>query len=274
MFKIGLSSCGKTINDELFSAYRETGIKAIEITMSYDLYDSIDYESIAALSQKYDIELWSFHLPFCPFEKIDISSVDSDKREYSISYFTELIKKASAIGIDKFVVHPSIEPIDDIERSEKMECAKKSLAELAEIAAQCGAVIAVENLPRTCLGKNSIEIEELLSADDRLRVCFDTNHLLKEDFEDFIKRVGSKIITTHVSDYDFVDEKHWLPGEGKLDWTRLYNALKKSGYKGAWLYELAFGSTPKITRSRDLTTADFANNAKEIFEGKEITVIK
>ncbi|MDO4744777.1 MAG: sugar phosphate isomerase/epimerase family protein, partial [Clostridia bacterium] len=262
------------LNEELFASYAASGITAMEISMADHLYPSINYDELAHLSQKYGVELWSYHLPFSPFEKIDISSLDDKKREYSIKYFYELIEKASAIGIDKFVVHPSAEPIDDVERGARMECAKNSLAKLADIAEEHGAVIAVEDLPRTCLGKNSEEIEELLSADERLRVCFDTNHLLAEDFEHFIKKVGSKIITTHVSDYDYADERHWLPGEGKLDWNRMYNALKNAGYAGVWLYELGFTPTSTITRSRNLTTEDFANNAKEIFEGKKLTIVK
>ena len=80
--------------------------------------------------------------------------------------------------------------------------------------------------------------------------------------------MGDKIITTHISDYDFVDEKHWLPGEGKINWQELYKALLDIGYKGPWLYELGFKAPNTISRERDLTCEDFANNAKEIFDGK------
>ena len=131
----------------------------------------------------------------------------------------------------------------------------------------------MENLPRTCLGKNSEEMLELLSADPTLRICFDTNHLLGQDPVEFVEAVGEKIVTTHVSDYDFIDERHWLAGEGDMDWHRLYDALCRVGYEGAWLYELGFGNTKRIVRQRPLTCEDFARNAKEIFEGKPITVV-
>jgi len=90
---------------------------------------------------------------------------------------------------------------------------------------------------------------------------------------DFIRKVGKKIITTHVSDYNFINEQHWLPGEGENDWQAIYQALQEVGYTDVWLYELGFGSTKKITRERALTCEDFVRNAKEIFEGREITVI-
>ena len=40
------------------------------------------------------------------------------------------------------------------------------------------------------------------------------NHLLGESHTDFMKALKHNIITTHLSDYDGVDERHWLPGEG------------------------------------------------------------
>ena len=90
---------------------------------------------------------------------------------------------------------------------------------------------------------------------------------------DFVHRIGKKIITLHVSDYDFVNERHWLPGEGKNDWQAIYKALQEIEYNGVWLYELGFGSTKKITRERPLTCEDFVRNAREIFEGRKLTVV-
>ena len=82
------------------------------------------------------------------------------------------------IGIDKFIVHPSAEPIEKDLRSENFKYSMESLDRLAEIAYAEGAVIAVEDLPRTCLGNSADEIGKLISVNDKLRVCFDTNHLL------------------------------------------------------------------------------------------------
>ena len=101
---------------------------------------------------------------------------------------------------------------------------------LAELAYRHGAVIAVEDLPRSCLGHDIAELERLVSVNDKLRVCFDTNHLLIDDNLSFAEKLGSKIITIHASDYFFVDECHWLPGEGEVDWHALYNKLVEKGY--------------------------------------------
>lgn len=47
----------------------------------------------------------------------------------------------------------------------------------------------------------------------------DTNHLLKDLTEEFIKNLGLKVVTLHVSDYDRIDERHWIPGKGVNDWN-------------------------------------------------------
>lgn len=89
---------------------------------------------------------------------------------------------------------------------------------------------------------------------------------------DFIHKVGKRIITTHVSDYDFVNERHWLCGEGDIDWEKLLKALNDVQYKGPWLYEIGFTCPKTIIRNRNLTCNDFALNAKELFSNKKPTV--
>ncbi len=271
MFEIGLSTYAKTIDENLFLQYREAGIGAMEIAQPYDKIASINYEEISSLSKKYGIRLNSFHLPFAPFDEVDISNTALQKN--TIEYHTELIKKAADIGIAKFIIHPSTEPIKAADRMERMGCAKQSLSRLAEVADREGAVMCVEDLPRTCLGRDSAEITELISVDDRLRLCLDTNHLFTEALPDYIRTFGKKIVTVHVSDYDFLNERHWLPGEGDIDWQGVISALKEVGYSGPWLYEVGFERPDSLIADRPLNCEDFARNAKQIFAGEKPTAV-
>ena len=202
MYEIGLSTTNY-INEERFKAYNEAGIKYIEISVSAEDYDNLSFEDLAKWSKKYNVKIWSFHLPFCPFEKIDISKPEIS--DYSVKYLCHFINEGAKIGIDKFVIHASGEPIEDRERKARMEQAKKSLYQLCEYAKERNAIIAVEDLPRSCLGRDSSDMIELLSAHKDLKSCLDTNHLLGEDLIDYIKKIGDKIVTTHISDYDKVN---------------------------------------------------------------------
>ena len=136
-----------------------------------------------------------------------------------------------------------------------------------------GVTICVENLPRSCLGNRAAELAEIVAVDPRLRVCFDTNHLLGESHADFLAALGPLIATTHVSDYDFANERHWLPGEGKIDWRALADGLDAIGYADAFNYELDFRGNPKtVARDRELTPEDIVRNAREIEARAPITV--
>ncbi len=270
MYKIGVST-PRAIDEEMFKLYSEAGITHMEVSVDKWQSEQLDYDKLLEWSKKYGVELYSFHLPFWPFNEIEISHPDMAKA--SVEYLKGYIDKGTKIGIDKYIIHPSGEPIEEKDRESRLETAKKSLAILAEYAKERGALICVENLPRTCLGRDSFDILELLSAHSDLVACFDTNHLLEEDPIKFIKAVGNKIHTLHVSDYDFKDERHWLPGEGELDWQGILSALKEIGYKNVWLYEINLGAPNTISRPRDLTYKDFYNNAKELFENKSLSKI-
>ena len=270
MYRLGVST-PKEIDEEMFKLYSEAGIEQMEVSVNKEQSEALDYGALIEWSKKYGVELYSFHLPFMPFDQIDISRPDI--AEKSVEYLKGYIENGTKIGIDKYIIHPSGEPIAEEDRPMRMELSKKSLSALAEYAHERGAVICVENLPRTCLGRDSKDILELLSANDKLVACFDTNHLLGEDPLEFINAVGKKIVTLHVSDYDFKNERHWLPGEGMVDWNSILKTLSKINYSGSWLYEINLGAPWTIIRPRDLTYGDFRQNATELFEGKPLTKI-
>ncbi len=274
MLKIGMSLGVINQREEMFRDCAKAGIECVEISCSYlNEAEQIDFEKVLGWSREYGVKLWSFHLPFGHFNQMDISSCDEELRKSSIEILSGYIAKAASIGIDKFILHPSGEPIEEADRAARMAAAKQSLKELVEISERAGGVLCVEDLPRTCLGRDSADIIDLISADSRLKVCFDTNHLLKEQNLDFISKLGDKIVTLHVSDYDRVNERHWLPGEGVNDWQAMYSALQKVGYNGPWLFEIPLQCPNTIHRDRDLACEDFARNARELFEGREFTVL-
>ncbi|MBE7046030.1 MAG: sugar phosphate isomerase/epimerase [Ruminococcaceae bacterium] len=272
--KIGLSTCGKEINEELFSSFRSAGIECMEISMPNDKHDSMDFGLLDSLSRRYDVEIWSYHLPFHAFKGalIDMSALERDKRKYTLDYYSDIIKKGTNIGIEKFVIHPSCGPIEEDERMDRLNFAKETHMLLSEIASKEGATICVENLPRHGLGNTSDELMEIVNCDERLKICLDTNHFLKEDVCESVKKLAHKIVTLHVSDYDMIDERHWLPGEGKICWNKLYNNLKDYGYSGPWLYEVGYVSKTR-KRQRLLSPPDYVRNANEIFGGGELSVI-
>ena len=216
MYRIGLSTTEKEINEELFRAYASGGIGQMELAMDAPRWYEIDFRKIGKWAGEYGVNLWSMHLPFGYGAGTPFDPSEPDFCNETVQRHGEFMKKGADIGIDKFVIHASLENIDDDHRRMRMDCAKESLARLAQTARECGVTVAVEALPRTCLGRISEEMAELTGVDDSLRVCFDTNHIMLEDNADYIRKVGDKIITLHVSDFDYIRERHCFQARARL----------------------------------------------------------
>ena len=261
-----MSSIGFEHTDENFAKLRASGLEAVEVALSSKV--DLDIKGFAELAKRHDVTLWSCHLPYFPWDVYDISIEDAATRAKIINKFSEFIKNLSNYGVDKFVVHPSLPIQEGSDRNERKKCAMDSFAKLAEIAASCGAVIAAEDMITSCLGNSAEELLEIIGVDDRIRVCFDVNHLFNNTHADFLKKVGDKIVTLHISDYDFVEERHYFPGNGDINWPELYSAIRESGYNGVWMYETGLSSRLPDGSRIPLTFEDFYENATTIFAGK------
>lgn len=189
---------GKTledIGDKLFSSYRDDFIRRIELSLPGLDISKLDFEKLAGLSHKYGVILECIHLPTSSVDGIDISN--PALADASVDMMIDIIKRAMSSKLYKFstfAVSPCAVPVSDGEREGRMECAKRSLARLAEAAAECGAVIAVKNLPDGYLGSSSAEMLELLSAHPTLKVYFDSNNLASEEPSDFLAAFGERVL--------------------------------------------------------------------------------
>lgn len=272
-FKIGMSSFSTNrINRETFEAYQKAGIEYIEISLPAPLYPSINFKETAALSAETGVKIWSFHLPFSPYQSINIAAADKSLRKSTVELQGEYIRRAGDIGIKIAVIHPSSGPNEDDIRENLIENSMDSLFSLAQTAKESGVTLAVENLPRVGLGRCSKELKKIISADSSLRVCFDTNHLLDEHYSDFLPEFKNMIVNIHVSDYDFLNERHWMPFEGKINWVQMVELLEDTGYDGPFMYEVCLEALPSINR-RKLTFDDFVENYRACISKRTLAPI-
>jgi len=171
----------------------------------------------------------------------DISVLDEVARRRAVEDGQSAIELAGDLGADFVVVHASGEPVEDADRAARIGQCRKSLIEMAEVAQQRSVRIVVELLPRTCLGRTVEELEELLDGLDReaLGVCLDTNHNMDRwaEMPGCATALDDQLWALHISDYDGVDEKHQMPGEGVLDWGAFVAALRGIDYHGPFNYE-------------------------------------
>ena len=179
----------------------------------------------------------------------DCSVPDRSARGRALAAAHVSIDIALELGAPMIVVHASAEPIAPSERGARFEWAQAGLAEIGKRCQEKGLRVAVELLPRTCLGNTVDELLAILDPldGDVVGVCLDTNHLMDryEDLAHVVLRLGDRLFTLHLSDYDGVDEQHELPGKGVLDWGSFVRALQEIDYGGPFNYESKLdGETP------------------------------
>jgi len=181
---------------------------------------------------------------------LDPSSLDPAVRVAGIDAFSAALDLAVRMQARIVVVHASAEPIADEERPARLAEAQRSIRTMAELAGSVGCRIAVELLPRSCLGNSARELLALLDDVDlsTAGVCLDTNHLMGDfaALPNAVRVLGPRLMALHCSDYDGVDEKHWPPMRGVIDWPAFLAALQDVGFSGPLNYEATLdGETPE-----------------------------
>ncbi|NPV09371.1 MAG: sugar phosphate isomerase/epimerase [Anaerolineae bacterium] len=212
----------------------ELGVNRCEIALR--LEDLNGTGRWPALLDRTGLVCWSVHTPFGA--SVDLSALE--RRTEAVGVVLESVDLAASLGAGMVVVHGGAEPIPADLRCQRLRAARESLRSVAERCEILGLRMALEYLPRTCPGNSVAELEYLLSgiSPDVAGICLDLNHAnLRQDLTSRILALSGRIITVHVSDNDGLDERHWLPGQGVIEWEAALRALVQAGYRGPFMYE-------------------------------------
>jgi len=171
----------------------------------------------------------------------DFSRLEPEVWQTAVDQAVNIVEIAANLNIPILVFHASAEPVLPAERALRMERAMEGFRIIGEKAQETGRRIAIEYLPRTCLGNTTEELLALVSrlGDETFGVCLDVNHLMDRyaELPQIVRNLGKHLIATHISDCDAADEKHWLPGQGVLNWPGFMQALSDIKYQGPFTYE-------------------------------------
>ena len=165
----------------------------------------------------------------------------AEEREATVRYYNEVIDLAVDLGAEK-VLYIAGWQIFGTSRQQAWNRSKDCLDRIASHADQKGITIVVEP---TAAATNLIEtaddaLELMLSvARDNVKVMFDTLHALyrNEIPADYVRVMREHLVHLHVSDSNRV-----IPGEGRVDWIGLMQALHECGYSGYVTMELGLDS--------------------------------
>lgn len=224
---------------ELANEILTSDIRAVELWYSDAMQDPIIFAEFERLSAVGKIQ--SVHSPFSP--AIDLSSPDVQAREAGISVCCRAAQLLAKLNGSVLVVHGSAATENPSDVPARLRNSAESVRAIADCCHDLGLRVAVELLTRPNLGDQSSELLDMLEMIDRPNTgfCIDVNHVFPEGMLiPTIHKLGKRIFTLHISDYDGVQERHWLPMQGTIDWGGLVRALKEVGYDGPFMYEARF----------------------------------
>lgn len=228
------------VSAESATMIAEARVERVEIPFTAAYFQYHDGKTVAAAARSLaeaGVKCRSVHLGF--EADYDISSLDETIRRATVDDMKYGLSVAPVLGASIAVVHGSSEPISDEERPRRMAAARESLKELCDAAGRRAVKLALELLPRTCLGHTTDEALTLVDGlGSGIGFCVDVNHInLREEPADAVRRLASRILTFHISDNDGVDERHWFPFEGVIDWQAFMDAVREIDYGGQFIFE-------------------------------------
>jgi sugar phosphate isomerase/epimerase len=234
------STCilGGNLSEETFRAMRAAGIETVEIVYHPRFAEPQMRRSLAAWITAAGLKVQSLH---ARFGYVSISALDEKVRAVSLAELLCELEFMCALGGGCFVVHSGGLVLHEEKRPEHFRLCRESLNILADACAARGVRLALEFLPRSCLGNTCDELLQLIEGIDHgtLGVCLDTNHAnIGRDLTEATRALAGKIVAIHVSDNDGLVERHWFPYQGVIDWSAFTEAINASGFDGPCMYEV------------------------------------
>ncbi len=123
----------------------------------------------------------------------------------------------------------------------------------AQKADEAGVLLCLENVS-WCYLRRTEHVERLKALPVPIGFTFDPFHAAEagDTPEAVARAMGSRMHTTHISDYRRGGPRHLPPGEGELDWETIAAALREIDYRGPLILEVtAVRDERRLLQARD-----------------------
>lgn len=165
----------------------------------------------------------------------DFWNENGSDRERVVAQHLDWVQDCADLGIPAMVMHAMRGSYRGEINPYGLEC----IARIVSAAEDAGITIALENTRRMdCFEFICSEIDS-----PSLGFCYDSSHerLCTEDTGILLRRRGDRLKVTHLSDNDGLSDKHWLPGDGIIDWPATMDAFPSETYSGCFNLEVVHG---------------------------------
>lgn len=248
-------------------AFAEAGFRHVEILLNGSLMEDVG-SLMRALGSR-GLSVASVHAPFF----LDGVISAPGRQDEALAIGLHVLGLARAVGAGAVTLHPGYSPPLGLPVRDSINTAISNITVLRDLAAEHGIEVLLENTAalfllgvkiRGQLASTPDEMDRYLgpAGAPNMRMTFDTSHastLRKCPLDAFIHRMNSRIGSVHLSDSNGLVD-HLPIGYGRLDFARVFAALRSIGFSGDAVLEFrpSYSTVAELRRNRVLVETELS----------------
>lgn len=208
-------------------------------------------DELGEAGAKYGVTFNQSHAPY----DSNLRRADRPLKEEEIEWYFEAVRRSivasGRLGVRWVVTHAQTDVLaDEMSFEQNIKTNLQFYAPIVEWAKRHGTGIAIENMaefhPEKTKHRFTAVVEEQIAIIDALgdpdvKGCWDFGHaqLVYRDQLVPLKKLGGRLVATHVQECDGKQDDHFIPFiRGTTPWENIMKYLKESGYPGDFTYEI------------------------------------
>ena len=232
------------------------GFEAIELFATRSHFDYRDPSAILQLRgwlKETGLVLHGIHAPVWEQfgggtngQTFSIASSDGARRQAAVREAEAALEVLKHIPATFLVLHLGASAKKNGAHDDSRAAASRSVEEICKAAEALDARLALEVIPNEL--SSAAALVTMLERDfdgSSVGICMDFGHAhLMGEVADAIELAAEHLITTHVHDNRRREDDHLVPYQGTIDWAAALVTMRKIGYDGTYLLELANSGDP------------------------------
>lgn len=231
--------------DQVIAELADSGFTQCELVATKDLADDRTAGERRRILNRHGVWARTIHSDL----SVDLAALDDDVRTRAIAAVAACFEPYAELGGFAVIVHPSRGDSPEQQLEPRTDAFRRSLDTLTAQAEQLGIRLACENLQHKGEPRPLCRMEDLRRVIDEypptVGICLDTGHANNNGLDpaDEARIAGDRLIALHLQDTDALEDRHWPPGLGNINWRRVSAALTEIGFDGAWTFEVKTGAS-------------------------------
>jgi sugar phosphate isomerase/epimerase len=205
------------------------------------------------------------HLGIHTLSAVNVAEFSPYMSEAVDAYIRANVDLGRQLGVAHVITHAGLHQSSELDL--RKAASLEHLSRAADYASRAGVALLLENLnvepPEAevhYMGHSVQELavywEKIPAAGLKWGMSANHTHLLPGDFDAFldafgVERIGLVLVADNRGKY----EEHLLPGQGTMDFSKLFKRLEGDGYRGP--YMLTFGNREQKIAGRDYLLQEF-----------------